>query len=166
MEDKSNIIGIIFDFAIHLEEENHFFYNECALKVRDKEAKDMFNFLANEESKHRDIVINLKNKYLMDSDEEYQIGEIESGNISTEVIDKDEIVEKYDLLDVLNRAIYVEKQSIKLYKNLLNEEFPGYVKDALRRIIEEEERHLSILENEMKSVTDVGAFVDFREVTY
>ncbi|HIE33743.1 MAG TPA: DUF2202 domain-containing protein [Candidatus Altiarchaeales archaeon] len=160
---KGKIPHLIFDFAIHLENEGYWFYNECAEKTTNEEGKAMFNFLANEESKHKEIIKNLRAKLLDDLDLDNRgIAQITSENIFAVAVKGSEISEKSDALDALNKRMYVEKESIKLYKELAKEDFPDEIKKVFNELAEGEERHLSILESEIESITETGVF---REVT-
>jgi len=163
---KGKIPRLIFDFAIHLENEGYCFYNECAEKTTNEDGKAMFNFLANEESRHKEVIKNLRDKFLDDSDlDDEGTAQITSENIFAAAVKGSEISEKSDALDALNKAMYVEKESIKLYKELAKEDFPDGIKKVFNELAKEEERHLSILESEIEFITETGVFRDFREVT-
>lgn len=45
--------GEAYQFAIRIEEDGEHYYHEIAKKLKDKEAKALFNFLAEEEIKHK-----------------------------------------------------------------------------------------------------------------
>jgi len=47
----------VFQFAVNIEENGEIFYRKIADKFRDKkELKELFEFLANEEEKHKNFI--------------------------------------------------------------------------------------------------------------
>ena len=47
--------GEAYQFAIRIEEDGEHYYHEIEKKLKDKEAKALFNFLAEEEVKHKEL---------------------------------------------------------------------------------------------------------------
>ncbi|MFN7171029.1 MAG: ferritin-like domain-containing protein, partial [Candidatus Omnitrophota bacterium] len=52
-----NVLGAseVLEFAIRIEENGEIFYREVSKKVEQRKVKDLFNFLAEEEVKHRKV---------------------------------------------------------------------------------------------------------------
>ena len=66
--------------------------------------------------------------------------------------------EKSDILDALNIGINSEKKSLEFYGEALKNESDETVRNILMKIISEEEKHLSILQNEIEAITKTGNF--------
>jgi rubrerythrin len=56
-EDVMNIFGAadIVQFAIRIEEDGEMFYHKAALNAESKEIRDFFNFMADEEARHKTV---------------------------------------------------------------------------------------------------------------
>ncbi|MCM8783343.1 MAG: ferritin family protein [Candidatus Omnitrophica bacterium] len=146
----ANIFGAseVFEFAIRIEENGETFYREVSQKIKQKELKSLFNFLADEETKHRSIF-----KEMLSQIENYQPPESYPGEYfaylkayaDEHIFTKDK---KGSLMakriktakEAIEFAIGIELDSILYYleaKNLV----PEYQKRAIDKIIEEERSH-------------------------
>ena len=138
----------IFEFAIRIEENGETFYREMAKKLKHKEIKDLFNYLADEEVKHRKTFENMLSEiekyeppesypgeyfaYLRAYADEHIFTKEKKGNFMAKKINTAK--------EAINFAIEIELDSILYYleaKNLV----PEYEKNKIDKIIEEERRH-------------------------
>ncbi len=152
--------------ALDLELDGYEFYTKCAKLTDSREAKEMFNFLAREEQTHYERI---EDMYQENFREEYFAYErcirVEEPNKGfSKIFDLEKLHEKADVLDALNLGIKTEKESIGLYGNLAKTE-KKETKELFEKLVEEEKKHLLILEGERETVTDTGAFKDFKIVT-
>ncbi len=136
----------VFDFAIRMEEDGMKLYGKLAEEANEPELKTIFNLLAEEERKHRDIFEAMKkgeNPSAADS-----IALEKARNAFRK------LMERKDPLEILRKdpdgyrySIKAEEDFIRLYEDLAEKEKNGHVANLLRRIAEEERRHLNIMEN-------------------
>ena len=51
--------GDVIRFAVRVEEDGEYFYRQAALAAEDKGIRDVFNYLADEETKHKALFQNM-----------------------------------------------------------------------------------------------------------
>ncbi|MFA5519162.1 MAG: ferritin family protein [Spirochaetota bacterium] len=128
----------LLDIAIRNEEEAYDFYIELQDKVDDKEVKETLAFLAEEELKHKEILVKYKqggfgaNTLNLDTVIDYKIAE----HVEKPVIEKG-----MDSKDVYLVAAEKELNAYNFYKALADIEPVGEVKDLLLKIANEEMKH-------------------------
>lgn len=124
--------------AIKREEEAYAFYSGLLKTVTDTTAQETLKFLANEETKHREFLINYRDgktggKSLRMSDVvDYKIAEY---------IDAPDIQKNMESRDVYLVAAHRELNSYNFYKSLSDAQPDGEVKDMLLRMANEELKH-------------------------
>jgi len=150
--------------ARKLEKEGYEFYIKACEKTDDEKGREMFKFLAFEEVKHYDIVNSLIKMFGGESlpmpKEEVE----EKSGVFSET-EGGKITEKSDELDALNIGIKAEHRSIKAYSQVYDRTDDERLKIAMKKLVDEEKRHLSILEKEVEFITDTGEWHDFRTVS-
>jgi rubrerythrin len=123
----------------------------------------MFDFLAGEEAKHYKIVDNLVGRFGGQTKKMEEETAAESG-IFTEA-KGGAVSEKSDNLDALNVGIQAEHKSIETYTSIHDKTDSNELKKVMKKLIQEEEKHLSILETEVEFITETGEWHDFRTVS-
>jgi len=153
--------------ALNLELDGYEFYTKCAQLTDSKEAKEMFNFLAREEQTHYERIEDLYQENFREEYFAYErcIRTEEPNKSVSKIFDLEKLHEKADVLDALNLGIKAENESISLYGNLAQSSENKEMKEIFEKLVEEEKKHLLILEGERETVTDTGAFKDFKIVT-
>ncbi|MCM8799422.1 MAG: ferritin family protein [Candidatus Omnitrophica bacterium] len=146
----------ILEFAIRIEENGEDFYRKVAKRFKSKEIKDTFNYLADEEVKHKKIFENMLSKI-----EDYQppqsypeeyflyLRAYANEHIFTE--DKQsEVMAKNikNIKEAIDFALRIELDSILYYLEAKNLVSKGQM-DILNKVIDEEHRHYLKL-SEMK----------------
>lgn len=162
-EDLKKWTLVALESARKLEKEGYEFYTQAAQKTLNREGREMFEFLAVEEIKHYKIVDNLMEMFggsrlpIKDeiTSESGIFNETRGGSIG----------EKADQLDALNIGIKAEQKSIEAYSNIYDKTNNQSLKKAAKKLIQEEKKHLSILEAEVEFITDTGEYHDFRTIT-
>lgn len=153
--------------AMNLEKEGFAFYKNAAEKTQDSEGKEMFLFLAEEETKHSKKILEILNEGNFEGKPEVWVPETSDidTNIFKEKVSGGETNSKADSLSALNIGIAAEKNSIELYTKIAeqidNQEYARF----FNTLIGEEQKHLTILEKEVEFVTETGNFYDFKTVT-
>ncbi len=146
MDDKFNVVEVI-EMAKDIEKRGHDFYKNQAEKTQDRELKELFERLAEDELDHynrfeelgKAIKDNTKNEleYVYDPEVSAYLEAI----IEFTIFPAEEGVEITDIVDALQIAIYAEKDSILFYTEMLehNDEQTAVV---LKKLIKEEKQHL------------------------
>ncbi|MCM8832725.1 MAG: ferritin family protein [Candidatus Omnitrophica bacterium] len=144
-------ISEIYQFAIKIEENGEKFYREVAGKTKDKEVKDLFLFLADEEVRHKKIFEDNLSKI-----EKYEPPEAYPGEyfaylrkyaeelIFPKGIEKE--MGKEDVIDAINFGIRRELDSIMYYLEM-KDFIPETQHLELDKIIKEEKSHFVRLSN-------------------
>jgi rubrerythrin len=134
-------------FAIKLEEKGLGFYKECLAATNNEGGKALFEFLVNEEERHRKelaiVLEGLENDNpdkIVDSIEEFR-----KIKAKVPMFKKKEIVtvagEKSSLAEMLNKAIAFEEEGIVFYSDIAMEEDDKVLKMLLNKLAEDEEVH-------------------------
>ncbi len=148
----------VYQFAIKIEENGEKFYRGIAGKTKDREVKDLFTFLADEEVRHKKVFEELLSKI-----EKYEPPEIYPGEyfaylkayaeelIFPKSVEKE--LEKEDVIEAINFGIRRELDSIMYYL-----EIKGFVPETqhsqLDKIIEQERSHFVKLSNLKKELIE------------
>lgn len=128
----------LLDIAIRNEEEAYDFYIDLQNRVDDKEVKETLSFLAEEEKKHKDILVKYKQGGFgpetlnLDTVVDYKIAE----HVEKPVLEKN-----MDSKDVYLVAAEKELNAYNFYKALADIEPVGEVKDLLLKMANEEMKH-------------------------
>ena len=150
-------ISEVLQFAITIEENGESFYRKVAAKVSDKEMKDLFTFLADEEVKHKKIFTDMVSKITKYEPPETYTGEYfqylkaYAENIIFPPEIERELDTKGGIIKALDFGIRRELDSIMYYietKNVV----PETQHQIMDRIIEEERSHfvrLSIMKEKI-----------------
>ncbi len=142
----------ILRLAVKIEANGGDFYRKVALNYKEKEIKELFNTLAQEEDKHKvffeDILSNLEDKDYIDiyNDGEYQ--KYINSMANETILTKAEISKKLkdgfkDIKDVFDFALKLEEDSILFYSELKSSILKG--ENTLSRIINEERKHFKMI---------------------
>lgn len=152
----------VFEFALEFEKENKEFYRECAEKADHNSLKRVFNYLADEEEKHEEIVKQLQ--------AEETVEKVESDIIPKAKKAFDEIAEDLperifndDQLDAYQKALELEKRSVEFYQSKLEEAELPQVKKVFRKLANIEKNHQKIMENIYQFVSKPERWLDDAE---
>ncbi len=130
----------LMDLAIKAEEESYEFYKRASEITKFANVKDLLLELANEELKHKDILISLK-KGKMVFKEEYLDMKLSDHLPKRETID-----ENSSLQDVLQVAISRERKEYEFYKSLEDKITDNDTKNVLEFLSKQELSHKARLE--------------------
>lgn len=165
MSDANSILEGL-ERAIELELAGQKFYRECADKTEDETGMQMFNFLADAEEEHESL---LQEEYEKHSGSQYNVGddleEFGTKKVFSEEVTGGKADGNADDLDAINIGINAEMESIELYKSLKNGTDDAKLEDLFETILEQEEKHLSLLENQIEFIVDTGEWQDFGTIT-
>jgi rubrerythrin len=159
MEEKYSCFEI-FQIAEQVERNGADVYREAALKTDDQELGALFERLSEWEKQHEQRFAEMK-KLICDElcdkrrfdPRQYMSGNPQAlANLAAFAINKDksEILSKIEnKTEVLKQAIKIEKEAIIFFQGLKKFARDLFTKDQIGMIIEEEKRHVSILEQSL-----------------
>ena len=133
-----NTLADVIKMAIVKEKEAYDFYMDLYKIVEDKDAKDNLKFMAQEEAKHKEFLINCQkglvcaNVLKMDAAIDYKI---------IENIEKPDIKKNMKSSEVYLVAANRELNAYNFYKSLADSYPAGEVKDLLTKMANEELKH-------------------------
>ena len=137
----------VFQFAIRIEENGEKFYRRMADKFQDKQIKEMFSNLADEEVKHaktyKTMVSKLEKYEPFESfpDEYFTYLKAYADKlVFDEKSSRDEVLEIENIKSALRFAIDKELDSILYYQEIRNLVSEGH-RDQIDKIINEERKH-------------------------
>ncbi|MDN5277521.1 MAG: hypothetical protein PWR01_1486 [Clostridiales bacterium] len=148
--------------AIAIEERGERFYRQSARKVSDSTARVLLERLAEDEKEHKAVFEGLyqeflKNKnefddeYLYDQDVAAYFNALAHSLIFPNEEEQERVVAQLQSLeDVIRFGIQAEKDSILLYTQMIISSKLSEAKDAFRRLLKEEKRHLVDLQAYLK----------------
>lgn len=163
MDEQKKLLLTILRSARKLEKEGHDFYMTTADNTENRKGGEMFRFLAREEVKHYRIVDDL----IAEAGGQHTPMEEEEA-VKTDVFGETHggrIWSKSDDLDALNIGIRAEQKSIETYSRLHDQIADKKIKKTAKKLLDEEKKHLSILEVQVEFVTDTGEYHDFKTIT-
>lgn len=134
----------VLDFAIKREEESYNFYKNWSEKVRE-EVKPLFQILAQEELKHKQKLMDVKNDKLNEFIGPGSTEQTVDTGISDYLIDV-KISSDMSYRDALIVAMKREKAAFKLYEELANKASSEELKNLFLSLSQEEARHKLKLE--------------------
>jgi len=137
----------IYKFALNFEKENREYYENCASEAKNDHVKKIFNYLANEEKKHEEIVRKLADGEI----ENYESDILPKSKkvfqaIADDITNNENIYEK-DNIGVYRKAVQMEQDSHDFYEEKAQETENEAVKKVLISLAKEEQRHEIILDN-------------------
>ena len=128
----------VIDLAIKREEEAFAFYTDIHNKIADKEAKETLRFLAEEEKRHKEFLVNYKNGQYGESG--LRMSSVVNYKIA-EYLEKPDITKDMASKDVYLVAAHRETNSYNFYTALAGEHADGETKTMLLRMANEELKH-------------------------
>ena len=164
--EKDTLCGILSK-ALDIEEEGRDFYIECFKKTSDENGKKMFKTLAEDELRHYNRIAEIFESHMRQGYCDYldSKGKRKKSGIFESDIPGAAIDEASDALEALNIGINAENNSINLYSRLADDAQDDTMKTAFIKLTQEEQKHKSILEQEVEFIMQTGQFSDFKQVT-
>ena len=149
----------IYQVAMRIEENGERFYRGAAQVLGDRETKDLFNHLADEEVKHKKLFESMLSKLEnLQLDERYSGEYLEYLRAYVDdkiVFDKGdvdrELGEVKDARSAIEFAMRREMEAILYFLEMKNLVSKGQ-QNSIEKIVEEERRHFTILSHAQKSL--------------
>ena len=140
----------IFELALQIEQNGEKFYRDSAKKVKDSEAQDVLDKLADMEIEHQKVFKGMKSaltaadKEAMTFDPNNEAGLYLASLANTKVFFKKDI-DTSKLEGIFKSALAAEKDSIAFYLGMRDLVPVGSGREKIEEIIKEEMRHIRIL---------------------
>lgn len=133
----------IIDLAIAKEEEAYDFYTELMKTVGTKETADALQYIAAEEKKHKEFLVNYRDKGY--GDEGIKLGTVVDYKIA-EHLEAPEPRQGMENKDVYLLAAHREKSAHEFYRSLAAIHSEGQIRNLLLKMAEEELKHKEKME--------------------
>ena len=136
MQEKR--LGSLIDIAIEREDEAYGFYMGLCNRIEDESVKDTLKFLANEEQKHKEFLVNYRSgRFGTDS---LRLTDVVDYKIA-EYLEEPDIKKDMESKDVYLVAAHRELLSYNFYKALADLHPDGEAKKMLLKMANEEMKH-------------------------
>jgi len=137
----------IYKFALNFEKENREYYEKCASEAKSNHIRKIFDYLANEEKKHEEIVRKLADGEISNYESDILPKSKEIFQAIAKDISKNENIYEADNLGVYRKAVKMEQESHEFYKEKATETDNEEEKKVLMTLSKEEKRHEIILDH-------------------
>ena len=135
---KEKKLGSLIDVAIEREDEAYGFYMGLCNRIEDESVKDTLKFLADEEQKHKEFLVNYREgHYGTDS---LRLTDVVDYKIA-EYLEEPDIKKDMDSKDIYLVAAHRELLSYNFYKALANLHPDGEAKKMFLKMANEEMKH-------------------------
>jgi rubrerythrin len=152
----------IFEFALDFERENKNFYRDQSQKSENESLKKVFNYLADEEEKHEQIVKKLSEDKKVEQIESDILPKAKEAFEKIAVNSSNEVVPTGQV-DIYKKAKEMETKSYNFYQSKAKETDLMFVQDAFEKLAKEEKKHETILRNLVELVNRPNTWLDDAE---
>lgn len=150
----------IFSMAMEIEKSGKAFYNTVLDSAPDEKTRELFSFLAKEEQRHYDFFKQLSKQsgnLIVQPDDWDEISDyIKATTDSRFFIGEDKAIRAAEgvsnVREAIDIAIGFEKDTLLFFYELLNIT-PEGSKDAAKKIVDEEKRHILLLSEKRKEIS-------------
>jgi len=137
----------VYEFAMKMELDGKAFYEKLAAGTSIIGLKSIFAMLADDEQKHYDTVLEMKEKAGKTKMADSKTLEYAQNMLTDLIAGKESMDMMKEDLDGYRLAMKIEADSVRFYENAAKRERRESVKAILLRIAEEEKEHFNIVEN-------------------
>lgn len=157
----------IFDFALQMELDGEKYYRDLAEKVKHDDLKKVLEGLAEDEQRHYKI-IQLAQSQTFNSIADSSLSSIPnvfSRNKDKTIVPEDDLIAKLkdEQSDVYRAALLKEEESVALYRKLQENSKQPEAKSIFEKLMQEEEKHVEVLENIIEMLNHVNDWVEAAE---
>ena len=163
----------VFEYALKMERDGEWYYREQAIKTQYEELKVVLEGMADDELRHYQIIQALQNRkieYIPGSEEmKSKIQNVFEQAKNKPLISKDQdSIAKFraEQVDVYRAALLKEEESVKLYKKLQETAEQETETIVLERLMQEEQKHVVVLENIIQMFNQVNDWVEAAEFNH
>ena len=141
----------IFEYAMQMEKDGENYYRQVAQQTANKGLKTILTMLADEETKHYNVIERMKTKEPQMADTTILT---DVKNVFVKIKESNEKF-AFDIkqTELYKRAQDIEKKSRDFYLEKVNEVEEKYQKELFLRLADEEKKHYFLLENIIEFVS-------------
>ncbi|MBD3258592.1 hypothetical protein GF377_09185 [candidate division GN15 bacterium] len=158
-------MGIV-EFAMQMELDGKAFYEAEAAKAPNKELKEIFQYLADEEDRHYRFFKMLAEGKIDTASQALESGESlkTTRNVFVQLIE-DNKEERFgaEVRKAWEEARKIEEKAVDLYSSEANKEADASRKALLNRIADEERNHVYLIDNMLSFMSDPQTFADSQD---
>lgn len=136
-----------YTIAKNMEDEGKKYYLKLAQETPFNELRGIFTHMANEEQKHFDLYKSLENSETVSHTDEDIAKQIAREAFAEIAPDSSNLKQIADFQSAYEKALELEKNSVKFYTDILNKTIKESDKKVVESIISEEQKHIEILES-------------------
>ncbi len=137
----------VFDYAMKMEQDGKAFYEDMSKRCSIAGLRNIFSMLADDEQKHYEVILNLKQKTGNNDMADSKVLEYSKNIFSDLTAEKERPDTMKEDLEGYRYAMKIEADSVRFYESAARKERKSSVKSLLLRIAEEEKKHFNIVEN-------------------
>ncbi len=137
----------IFDYALKTEQDGEAHYRELAEKSENVGIKKIFNLLADEEAKHYQTFLRMKNNQPVPAGDENIFSQVKNVFQQMQAEESYQDVEGDDQVEVYRKIRETERKSQEFYLQQAEELSDPTHKELCLQIADEEARHALIMDN-------------------
>ena len=157
----------IFDFALQMELDGEQYYRNLASQVQYDDLKTVLTGLADDERSHYELILAGKNNHFCSHDATLSLaGQKNVFAFDREFINRNEeaIAKlKDEQIDIYRGALIKEQESVALYKDSLARAGTEAEREICTKLVQEEEKHVAVLENIIEMLNHVHDWVESAE---
>ena len=152
----------VFDFAMKMELQGKACYENLAASAREPGLKTIFTGLAEDEQKHYDTFLALKEGKTWSMPDSRMLDRAKT--VFADLLkDKEHLAGLRDDLDGYKIGLKIEADSVKLYEDMAKKEQDPDILQLYLRLANEEKKHYNILENICDFVMRPKYYLEWRE---
>lgn len=136
-----------YEFAMKMEENGQAMYLQLAEKANLESVKNIFKMLAYDEQKHFETFQRMKGTDSGKAMENSTALDGAKNAFADLKKQRDEVANLESDIPVYTKAMEIEAESAKIYREAAQKESDPAVREVLEQIAQEEEKHYNILEN-------------------
>jgi len=141
---------VALERAIELESKSFELYKDSYLKTKDRQSKDLLRDLALDELRHK---YTLEKAFFEETVFLHDSGSSQGPSMKLSLLLKEEpLNDNASVQDIMIYAIQEEKRAVGFYKNMANQCGGAPMEEMFRRLYEDEEGHLTRLEDLYESI--------------
>lgn len=152
-------LGEVIDIAVQIEENGESFYRSALEKGPDSALENLLRWLADEELRHRKCFLHMRSA--LKASAEDRLKEQLSGTILQSAVgehafslDEADLSSLTDEIGLIETALGFERDSILFYEMIQSFVKDPLILDQTNEIIEEERRHVELLEKRLELVVE------------
>ncbi len=154
----------LISFAVKMEKDGEELYRKLAFESSSIGLRKVFKLMADEESKHVEAIENIKIEYKLDQPLASSFGPC---NVYLELVDENSnFFVTEDEIELYKKCLEMERKSRDFYRDNMVKATDELEQKVLKRLSEEEQKHIDLLENIIEHVSYPDEHIEDAEFTH